>query len=146
MAKGLRASTRKRNNRKLVEKVFGPVEDARAERLSAKLQELAAQPRPERQKKMEIDVEPEVEAEAAQDGAEGTIFCIPHHDLVLIDWLDMDVDAQGAKMKPVRSAASKKKNPGRIEKKVAKSKAKKSIVFSQDVSRRKREVAQRNKR
>ncbi|KAF4468654.1 family UPF0642 [Fusarium albosuccineum] len=47
MAKSSRSSTRKANNRRLVANVFGPAEDARAERLSAKLLELAKQPKPE---------------------------------------------------------------------------------------------------
>lgn len=46
MAKSARSSTRKANNQRLKAKVFGPVEKARAERLSAKLLELAAQPKP----------------------------------------------------------------------------------------------------
>ncbi|EGD96505.1 hypothetical protein TESG_03945 [Trichophyton tonsurans CBS 112818] len=41
MAKGLRSSVKKHNKALLREKVFGPVADARTERLSAKLQELA---------------------------------------------------------------------------------------------------------
>jgi len=50
MAKGARASTKKSNNSKLKSRVFGPVEDARTERLSAKLLELASQPKPKPQK------------------------------------------------------------------------------------------------
>ncbi|KAL4989060.1 hypothetical protein BDW68DRAFT_157850 [Aspergillus falconensis] len=46
MAKSVRASVQKRNKAKLRSTVFGPVVDARTERLSAKLQELAAQPKP----------------------------------------------------------------------------------------------------
>ncbi|KAI5868040.1 hypothetical protein GGS23DRAFT_8465 [Durotheca rogersii] len=46
MAKSARASSRKTNNQRLKAKVFGPVESARAERLSARLLELAAQPKP----------------------------------------------------------------------------------------------------
>ena len=46
MAKSSRASSRKANNQRLKANVFGPVEAARAERLSAKLLELAAQPKP----------------------------------------------------------------------------------------------------
>lgn len=45
MAKGARASTRKANNVALKSRVFGPVEDARTQRLSAKLLELAQQPK-----------------------------------------------------------------------------------------------------
>ena len=47
MAKGLRASTKKANRVKLRSKVFGPVEDARTQRLSAKLLELASKPKDE---------------------------------------------------------------------------------------------------
>jgi hypothetical protein len=46
MAKGARASAKKANHQKLKNEVFGPVENARTERLSAKLLELASQPRP----------------------------------------------------------------------------------------------------
>jgi Protein of unknown function (DUF2423) len=46
MAKGARASTKKANHQKLKTRVFGPVESARTERLSAKLLELATQPKP----------------------------------------------------------------------------------------------------
>lgn len=46
MAKSARASKIKTNNSKLKSRVFGPVETARTERLSAKLLELASQPRP----------------------------------------------------------------------------------------------------
>lgn len=46
MAKSVRASVSKRNSAKLRATVFGPVSDARTARLSAKLQELASQPKP----------------------------------------------------------------------------------------------------
>ncbi|BCS17963.1 DUF2423 domain-containing protein [Aspergillus puulaauensis] len=46
MAKSVRASVQKRNKAKLRSTVFGPAVDARTERLSAKLQELASQPKP----------------------------------------------------------------------------------------------------
>lgn len=55
MAKGLRSSTRKANNQRLKSNVFGPVEAARAERLSAKLMELANQPKPQRDTEMKTD-------------------------------------------------------------------------------------------
>ncbi|KJR86348.1 uncharacterized protein SPSK_02795 [Sporothrix schenckii 1099-18] len=51
MAKSARASSRKNNNQKLKKNVFGPVESARTERLSAKLMELAAQPAPVKEAK-----------------------------------------------------------------------------------------------
>ena len=46
MAKSVRANVSKRNRAKLRSTVFGPVDNARTERLSAKLQEIAAQPKP----------------------------------------------------------------------------------------------------
>lgn len=49
MAKGARASTKKANNTRLKAGVFGPVESARNERLSAKLLELASQPKPKKE-------------------------------------------------------------------------------------------------
>ncbi|PWY64295.1 hypothetical protein BO70DRAFT_367002 [Aspergillus heteromorphus CBS 117.55] len=56
MAKSVRASVSKRNKAKLRATVFGPVVDARTERLSAKLQELASQPKPNEEKSdMELD-------------------------------------------------------------------------------------------
>ncbi|KAI9923546.1 hypothetical protein MW887_008554 [Aspergillus wentii] len=56
MAKSVRASVSKRNKAKLRATVFGPAVDARTERLSAKLQELASQPKPQGQKKgVELD-------------------------------------------------------------------------------------------
>lgn len=52
MAKSARASRIKKNNRALKHKVFGPVEAARNERLSAKLLELAQQPKPSKPEAM----------------------------------------------------------------------------------------------
>jgi len=56
MAKSSRASSRKANNQRLKTKVFGPVELARNERLSAKLLELAAAPKPERSDEGNMDI------------------------------------------------------------------------------------------
>ena len=55
MAKGLRASVTKRNKSKLRSRVFGPTEDARTERLSAKLLELAQQPKATQDTEMLVD-------------------------------------------------------------------------------------------
>ncbi|KAJ0414008.1 hypothetical protein BJY00DRAFT_319243 [Aspergillus carlsbadensis] len=57
MAKSVRASVQKRNKAKLRATVFGPVVDARTERLSAKLQELASQPKPNDQDKPKSNAE-----------------------------------------------------------------------------------------
>lgn len=56
MAKSVRASVSKRNRANLRKKVFGPLVDARTERLAAKLQELASQPRPEAPVKSKKDL------------------------------------------------------------------------------------------
>ena len=53
MAKSARASSRKANNQKLKRNVFGPVETARTDRLSAKLMELVAQAKPVHEEKKE---------------------------------------------------------------------------------------------
>lgn len=45
MAKGLRSHIKQKHKTKLRNTVFAPVIDARTERLSKKLQEIAAQPR-----------------------------------------------------------------------------------------------------
>lgn len=126
MAKGLRASTRKRNNAALRAKVFGPAVDARTERLSTKLLELAAKPRPDQERIMEVDEDNSKE----QDNRLGTTESK--------DTEDIEIDAQDAKMNPVHSTASQKHRPSRIEKKIAKRKAKKAVVFAPNARQRKR--------
>lgn len=66
MAKSARASSRKNNNQKLKKNVFGPVESARTERLSAKLMELVAQQAPVKEAKED--------ANAMEDVADGEFF------------------------------------------------------------------------
>lgn len=74
MAKSSRASSRKSNNQRLKANVFGPVEIQRNARLSAKLLELAAAPKPARADDESMNVV-EADANAALDdggaGAEG---------------------------------------------------------------------------
>lgn len=67
MAKSSRSSTRKANNQRLKANVFGPVESARAERLSAKLLEIAAQPKPSHDGD-DMKVVEDVDAAAAVEG------------------------------------------------------------------------------
>lgn len=141
MAKSGRSSTRKANNRRLAATVFGPAETARAERLSAKLQELAKQPKPETSdanmegKSDEITKKPpssetnssaptkdaDVEAEAADAG--DAVGMLPAKQLhctqtQLIRLSAMDVDK--------KRAASKRIGRKRIDKRKPK---KASIVF-----------------
>ncbi|KAF1822635.1 uncharacterized protein K489DRAFT_212565 [Dissoconium aciculare CBS 342.82] len=63
MAKSARASGIKKNKQALKKRVFGPVEIARNERLSAKLLALAKQPKPERE---EMDVQLESEKKSSK--------------------------------------------------------------------------------
>ncbi|KAF4945206.1 hypothetical protein FSARC_14479 [Fusarium sarcochroum] len=106
MAKSSRSSTRKANNRRLVQKVFGPAEAARNERLSAKLLEVAKQPKPE-----SSDVNMNTQEEESNDDAKEAV----QED----EETTMDVDSV------------KKPSSGRIEKKRADKRKQKSskIVF-----------------
>lgn len=80
MAKSARASSEKANKSRLKAKLFGPIEDARAARLSARLQELAnaprlepAEPRSKQKKDGDVDmVDGEHLGEYALDGQQ---FC-----------------------------------------------------------------------
>ncbi|KAH7140581.1 hypothetical protein EDB81DRAFT_798261 [Dactylonectria macrodidyma] len=75
MAKSARSSSRKANNQRLAANVFGPVEAARAERLHAKLLELAKQPKPE-SADIAMDAEDgisEVDKDAKNKGDETTM-------------------------------------------------------------------------
>ncbi|KAL1590659.1 hypothetical protein WHR41_00577 [Cladosporium halotolerans] len=68
MAKGLRASRNKKNNQALSKRVFAPVEAARNERLSAKLLELARQPKaPKEEMEIEQDSSDKKSGAAAED-------------------------------------------------------------------------------
>lgn len=55
MAKSARASRVKTNRANIRKKVFGPVEEARLERLSAKLQKVATEPKPIHAGHMDLD-------------------------------------------------------------------------------------------
>lgn len=65
MAKSQRSSVTKANNQRLKKNVFGPVEAARQQRLSARLLEIASQPKPVPEKEM-------------KDAAEKGISSSPH--------------------------------------------------------------------
>ncbi|KAG8161460.1 hypothetical protein KVR01_008447 [Diaporthe batatas] len=62
MAKSQRSSVTKANNQRLKKNVFGPVEAARQQRLSARLLEIASQPKPVPEKAMK-DVAEQAETE-----------------------------------------------------------------------------------
>lgn len=116
MAKGARASTRKRNNAALRAKIFGPATDARTERLSTKLKELISKPKPAQDKVMaDYNMGEEVKEKGSR---------VDHANLVD----DMDVDPQTTipkrKHKHYTSKVEKKKAHRKTHKK-----AKNSIVF-----------------
>ncbi|KAH8673692.1 hypothetical protein BX600DRAFT_455978 [Xylariales sp. PMI_506] len=115
MAKSSRASTRKTNNQRLKAKVFGPVEAARIERLSSKLLELAAQPKPPKPESEEMKIIDDEEDNSKVD------------EVVTNEDAAMDVDTA----KPTESNRSHKK---RIEKRKKPSK----IVFAKRSDRLKK--------
>ncbi|KAJ5476007.1 hypothetical protein N7475_001736 [Penicillium sp. IBT 31633x] len=111
MAKSVRASVSKRNRANLRKKVFGPVVDARTERLAAKLQELASQPRPDPPQKLNKNL--------AEDEADETAKA-PTGDE------EMDID----------TVTSSKKKPARVQKR--NQKPRNSIVFKKRPSSNKK--------
>ncbi|KAL2288952.1 hypothetical protein FJTKL_02826 [Diaporthe vaccinii] len=68
MAKSQRSSVTKANNQRLKKNVFGPVEAARQQRLSARLLEIASQPKPVPEKEMKDTTE---QAESEETNAAG---------------------------------------------------------------------------
>ncbi|KAI1840784.1 hypothetical protein JX266_012991 [Neoarthrinium moseri] len=109
MAKSSRASTVKANNQRLKAKVFGPVESARMERLSSKLLELAAAPKPPKPEENEMKIVDDEDESASEQKA-------PEADAE-----DAAMDIDGGK-----AASASKRNPkGRIAKRRKTSK----IVF-----------------
>ena len=126
MAKGLRASTRKRNSANLRTKVFDPIYNARTERLSAKLQELASKPRPETEKTMDVDQDQDQDQEATAE-----------QDTKLETTEDMDVDGKSKEAHRTGSC----RHSGRISKRAYKRKTKNSVVFPALVARQKRLAA-----
>jgi hypothetical protein len=69
MARSARSSGIKKNKAALKKRVFGPVETARNERLSAKLLELANAPK----EKMEVEETKPEETKATEGTTEGTV-------------------------------------------------------------------------
>ncbi|KAL4782744.1 hypothetical protein BJX76DRAFT_331821 [Aspergillus varians] len=120
MAKSVRASVQKRNKAKLRSTVFGPVVDARTERLSAKLQELASQPKPSDQEKSKTDTETTemvTQNENTKTNSSGSSEA-------------MDIDS--SKM----SASGRSQRSGRVQKRQRKNRS--SIVFKPHPSKTKR--------
>ncbi|KAJ5921559.1 hypothetical protein N7466_009885 [Penicillium verhagenii] len=103
MAKSIRASVGKRNRATLRKKVFGPVVDARTERLAAKLQELASQPRPKNPEKTKTESEMEVESDEAADQS-SSAKAAPTDEA-------MDIDIKSSKKRSKFGRVQKTKKP-----------------------------------
>lgn len=123
MAKSSRASTIKANNQRLKRNVFGPVEAARLERLSAKMREIAAQPKPV----PEVEMKPVDEAEEAKAAEQATEAAsdegmLIHPDFLITLWglsaniflATMDVDAAKPSKRSERKRIEKRKKPSKI--------------------------------
>ncbi|KAL4998989.1 hypothetical protein BDV10DRAFT_184644 [Aspergillus recurvatus] len=119
MAKSVRASVQKRNKAKLRSTVFGPAVDARTERLSAKLQELAAQPKPRAQENSETGTE------VAEMGTQDDSITDPSENSGA-----MDIDSSKV------SASGRSRRSGRIQKRQRKNRS--SIVFKPHPSKTKK--------
>ncbi|KAJ9208118.1 hypothetical protein DTO166G4_1336 [Paecilomyces variotii] len=123
MAKSIRSSVQKRNRAKLRATVFGPAVDARTARLSAKLQELAAQPRPKDTDAagMEVDnTTDKQDADAANHKGQNS---------------DAEMDIDGVNQSTTKTHSSKKN--GRVQKRRNK-KPRSSIVFPRNPHKEKR--------
>ncbi|KIW75776.1 hypothetical protein Z517_10519 [Fonsecaea pedrosoi CBS 271.37] len=130
MAKSARASVVKKNHRNLRAKVYGPASDARTARLSAKLQELAAKPKPESEKAMDVDDNAEQTTGDESRNAQSEV---------------MDVDGPGAVTKPAKSSPSRSQ-ANRKTHKVSKRKSKNSVVFASEIARKNKMARKKTKR
>jgi len=128
MAKSARSSNTKRNNRNLRAKVFGPADDARTARLSAKLQEIAAKPRQTEDKAMDVDTPVEEEEQDQSNGNTNSE--------------DMDID--GLQAKVVKRKVDHKQR--RKEHRVSKKKPRNQMVFSSERARKAKLAAKKSKR
>ncbi|KAH9822738.1 Protein of unknown function (DUF2423) [Teratosphaeria destructans] len=117
MAKSGRASRIKKNNQNLKKKVFGPVENARHERLNAKLMALINQPKAE----MEAEHEDTAKEAGAEANAEDET---------------MEVDQATKKPKTgngfrlERNEKQKRNKANRIQKSTRRKKPRNQILFS----------------
>ncbi|KAI9810958.1 MAG: hypothetical protein M1827_005689 [Pycnora praestabilis] len=113
MAKSARSSVKKFNKSKLRSRVFGPIEAARTERLSAKLLDLASKPRP----LVTQDSKEEIEGQKQNDEIEP-------EGKQRTEAMDVDT-GRGSELV---STKPKSKHSGRVQKK-SRGKASASMVF-----------------
>jgi len=139
MAKSARASTRKRNNATLRTKVFGPAYDARTERLSTKLQELANAPKPDQEKKMDEDVdEDKKDADAhvpAVDEDQGKQ--VPAQPQTVSNPSTVEA-MQWTGLAPSLKKQKRAKSADRLNK-ISKRKPRNRMVFQSEIARKKRQ-------
>ncbi|EPS26075.1 hypothetical protein POX_c04453 [Penicillium oxalicum] len=119
MAKSVRASVSKRNRANLRKKVFGPIVDARTERLAAKLQEIASQPKPEAPEKSKMMLDDDIAAQNDNDNEKATAADEA-----------MDIDN--------KSSTTRSSKPGRVQKQHKNRRTRPSIVFSKPGSKNKK--------
>ncbi|KAK4692515.1 hypothetical protein P7C71_g4704, partial [Lecanoromycetidae sp. Uapishka_2] len=141
MAKGLRSSRNKANNSKLRSNVFGPAEDARKERLSAKLLELASKPKPEREDDaLMIDrVESQLRSGQTVGLTQGLTVALAHSEeqtkarpeteaAANTEKMELDQADDQADDQAEESTPTAKRSSGRIQRK-GRGKAKAAMVF-----------------
>lgn len=138
MAKSARASTRKRNNASLRTKVFGPAYDAREERLSAKLQEIANAPKPEQEKKMDVD-EDKKEADANVPAINEDQGQHVRSRPPALSNSSADEAMQWSGLAASSKKQKRAKSAGRLNK-VAKRKPRNQMVFQSEIARKKRQT------
>lgn len=138
MAKGLRSTVKKRNRAKMRTNLYGPADQARTERLSAKLQEIASQPAPLKEKilDMEVDVS---ESRTSDDVAEA--------EDVTAGAMDTEGAAEDTKGKSSRSKSKRQPTRSdRVQKRSKRKAARSSIVFPQHPQKAKRLASKRQKK
>ncbi|KAJ5675891.1 hypothetical protein N7462_008788 [Penicillium macrosclerotiorum] len=140
MAKSVRASVSKRNRANLRKKVFGPVVDARTERLAAKLQEIASQPRVKASEKTEMDLETdETGMTCVFVLFDGFLFPLPSSNPIY-DLADKKDGAQATANEEMdidnKSSKSRSQKSGRVQKRNRRTRP--SIVFQSHSSKAKK--------
>lgn len=118
MAKSARSSATKTNRTKIRARVFGPIETARTARLSTKLMELASQPKPREEEKMDLDETTQsIDKNAHAIDEDGKLLSACTNIVIsLTHTKDMELveDSTGAK---TGQSKSTRKTPSRVQKK-----------------------------
>ena len=102
MAKSQRSSVTKANNQRLKKNVFGPVEAARQQRLSARLLEIASQPKPLPEKEMK---------DATEQGMEGSTRRVTLWEI----WREADPLSTTAETEETKAAGEAKQDDSELD-------------------------------